>query len=135
MLANMRLCANVPAQYGIQTALGGYQSIRDFVLPGGRLKEQRDTVISLVNSIPGLSMVSPRGALYCFPRIDTGKFNITDDEKFIMDLLQEQHLLLVQGTGFNWKEPDHFRIVFLPDKEMLTDAINRLGSFLGHYRQ
>ncbi|GHU23654.1 aminotransferase AlaT [Spirochaetia bacterium] len=135
MLANMRLCANVPAQYGIQTALGGYQSIRDFVLPGGRLKEQRDTVVSLVNSIPGLSMVIPRGALYCFPRIDTGKFNITNDEKFVMDLLRDQHLLLVHGTGFNWKEPDHFRIVFLPDKEMLADAINRLGSFLEHYRQ
>jgi alanine-synthesizing transaminase len=135
MLANMRLCANVPAQFGIQTALGGYQSINDLVLPGGRLREQRDTAVNLVNAIPGLSVVMPRGALYCFPRIDTKRFNITDDERFILDLLAEQHLLLVQGTGFNWKDPDHFRIVFLPDKETLTDAINRMGRFLEHYRQ
>ncbi|GHU98710.1 aminotransferase AlaT [Spirochaetia bacterium] len=135
MLSNMRLCANVPAQYGIQTALGGYQSINDYVLPGGRLREQRDTAISLVNQIPGLSVTMPRGALYCFPRIDIKRFNITDDEQFVMDLLRDQHLLLVQGTGFNWKDPDHFRIVFLPDKDTLTDAIHRLGTFLEHYRQ
>jgi alanine-synthesizing transaminase len=135
MLSNMRLCANVPAQFGIQTALGGYQSINDMVLPGGRLHEQRDAAVSLVNVIPGLSVVNPQGALYCFPRIDTAKFNITDDEQFILDLLREQHLLLVQGTGFNWKAPDHFRIVFLPDKETLTEAIHRLGDFLEHYRQ
>jgi alanine-synthesizing transaminase len=131
----MRLCANVPAQYGIQTALGGYQSIKDLVLPGGRLKEQRDLAVNMVNEIPGLSVVMPRGALYCFPRIDTGRFNITDDERFVMDLLREQHLLLVQGTGFNWKAPDHFRIVFLPDKDTLEDALHRLGVFLEHYRQ
>jgi alanine-synthesizing transaminase len=135
MLSNMRLCANVPAQFGIQTALGGYQSINDLVLPGGRLKEQRDIAVSLVNDIPGLSVVMPRGALYCFPKIDTKRFGITNDEQFITDLLREQHLLLVQGTGFNWKEPDHFRIVFLPDKETLTGAIRRLGTFLEHYRQ
>jgi len=135
MLSNMRLCANVPAQYGIQTALGGYQSINDLVLPGGRLKEQRDTAISLVNRIPGLSVVNPRGALYCFPKVDIKRFNITDDEKFIMDLLREQHLLLVHGTGFNWDTPDHFRIVFLPDKDTLTEAIKRLGNFLSNYRQ
>ncbi|MDR1949059.1 MAG: pyridoxal phosphate-dependent aminotransferase [Spirochaetaceae bacterium] len=135
MLSNMRLCSNVPAQFGIQTALGGYQSINDLVLPGGRLREQRDVAINLVNQIPGLSVVMPQGALYCFPKIDTKRFNITDDEKFIMDLLRDQHLLLIQGTGFNLKEPDHFRIVFLPDRETLTDAVHRLGAFLEHYRQ
>ncbi|MDR1863495.1 MAG: pyridoxal phosphate-dependent aminotransferase [Treponema sp.] len=135
MLSNMRLCANMPAQFGIQTALGGYQSVKDLILPGGRLKEQRDAAVSLVNAIPGLSVVMPKGALYCFPRIDMQRFNIRDDEKFIMDLLKEQHMLLVQGTGFNWREPDHFRIVFLPDKETLTEAIKRLEKFLGHYRQ
>jgi alanine-synthesizing transaminase len=135
MLSNMRLCANAPAQFGIQTALGGYQSINDLVLPGGRLREQRDTAVSLVNAIPGLSVVNPQGALYCFPRIDTARFNITDDRQFILDLLRDQHMLLVEGTGFNWKESDHFRIVFLPDKETLTDAMHRLGNFLEHYRQ
>jgi alanine-synthesizing transaminase len=135
MLSNMRLCANVPAQYGIQTALGGYQSINDFVIPGGRLKEQRDTAVNLINAIPGLSTVTPAGALYCFPKIDVKRFNITDDERFALDLLRDQRLLLVQGTGFNWKEPDHFRIVFLPDRETLADAIHRLAVFLEHYQQ
>jgi alanine-synthesizing transaminase len=135
MLSNMRLCANMAAQFGIQTALGGYQSIRDLILPGGRLREQRDTALSLVNAIPGLSAVMPRGALYCFPKVDVKRFNITDDERFMLDLLRDQHLLLVHGTGFNWKEPDHFRIVFLPDKDTLTDAMHRLAAFLGHYRQ
>ncbi|MDR3171336.1 MAG: pyridoxal phosphate-dependent aminotransferase [Treponema sp.] len=135
MLSNMRICANVPAQFGIQTALGGYQSINDFVLPGGRLKEQRDIAVSLINTIPGLSVVMPKGALYCFPRIDIKRFNITNDEKFIMDLLLQEHILLVQGTGFNWKAPDHFRVVFLPDRETLTGAMNRLRNFLEHYQQ
>ena len=135
MLANMRLCPNMPSQFGIQTALGGYQSINEFLLPGGRLKEQRDTAVNMANAIPGLSVVMPRGALYCFPKIDVKRFNITDDEKFVMDLLREQRLLLVHGTGFNWKDPDHFRIVFLPDKETLADAMRRLGKFLEHYRQ
>jgi alanine-synthesizing transaminase len=135
MLCNMRLCANVPAQYAIQTALGGYQSINDLLLPGGRLKEQRDTAVRLVNSIDGLSVVEPRGALYCFPRVDIKRFNISDDERFIMDLLREQHILLVHGTGFNWPAPDHFRLVFLPDKDTLSDALRRLGTFLEHYRQ
>jgi alanine-synthesizing transaminase len=135
MLANMRLCPNMPSQFGIQTALGGYQSIHDLIIPGGRLREQRDTSISLVSQIPGLSVVNPKGAIYCFPKIDTKRFNITDDEKFIFDLLRDQHLLLVHGTGFNWKKPDHFRIVFLPDKDTLTDAIRRLGKFLEDYRQ
>jgi len=135
MLSNMRLCANMPAQFAIQTALGGYQSVNELLLPGGRLKEQRDVTVEMVNAIPGLSVVNPKGALYCFPKIDVKRFNITDDEKFVMDLLREQRLLLVHGTGFNWKEPDHFRIVFLPDKETLSDAIRRLARFLEHYRQ
>ena len=135
MLSNMRLCANMAAQFGIQTALGGYQSIRDLILPGGRLREQRDTALSLVNAIPGLSAVTPKGALYCFPRVDVKRFNITDDERFMLDLLRDQHLLLVQGTGFNWREPDHFRIVFLPDKDTLAGAMRRLAVFLEHYRQ
>ncbi|GBU28209.1 aminotransferase [Treponema sp. R8-4-B8] len=135
MLANMRLCPNMPAQYGIQTALGGYQSIKDLILPGGRLREQRDTAFKLVNEIPGLSAVKPKGALYCFPKVDIKRFNITNDEKFMLDLLHSQHLLLVHGTGFNWKEPDHFRIVFLPDKDTLTDAMRRLGIFMENYKQ
>jgi alanine-synthesizing transaminase len=135
MLANMRLCPNMPAQYGIQTALGGYQSIKDLILPGGRLREQRDTAFKLVNEIPGLSVVKPKGALYCFPKVDTKRFNISNDEKFMFDLLRDQHLLLVHGTGFNWKEPDHFRIVFLPDKDTLTDAMRRLAVFLEGYKQ
>ncbi|MDR0313177.1 MAG: pyridoxal phosphate-dependent aminotransferase [Treponema sp.] len=135
MLTNMRLCPNMPSQYGIQTALGGYQSVNELLLPGGRLKEQRDTAVNLVSAIPGLSVVKPKGALYCFPKIDTKRFDITNDEKFVMDLLRSQHLLLVHGTGFNWKESDHFRIVFLPDKETLTDAVRRLGKFLETYKQ
>ena len=135
MLSNMRLCANVPAQFGIQTALGGYQSINDLVLPGGRLKEQRDTAVNLVNAVPGLSVVVPKGALYCFPKVDVRRFNITDDEKFMIDLLRDQRLLLVHGRGFNWDAPDHFRIVFLPDKDTLTEAVKRLGLFLAGYKQ
>jgi len=135
MLANMRLCPNMPSQYGIQTALGGYQSIKDLILPGGRLREQRDTAYKMVNEIPGLSVVNPKGALYCFPKVDIKRFNITNDEKFMLDLLHSQHLLLVHGTGFNWKEPDHFRIVFLPDKDTLTDAMRRLAVFLNSYKQ
>ena len=135
MLANMRLCPNMPAQMGIQTALGGYQSIKDLISPGGRLLEQRDTAYNLVSKIPGLSTVKPKGALYCFPKVDIKRFNITNDEKFMLDLLRDQRLLLVHGTGFNWKEPDHFRIVFLPDKATLTDAMRRLEVFMGKYRQ
>jgi len=135
MLANMRLCPNMPSQMGIQTALGGYQSVKDLLLPGGRLLEQRNISFELVNKIPGLSVVKPKGALYCFPKVDCKRFNITDDVKFMLDLVRDQHLLLVHGTGFNWKEPDHFRIVFLPDKDTLTDAMRRLGAFLSGYRQ
>ena len=135
LLSNMRLCANMPSQFGIQTALGGYQSIKDLILPGGRLLEQRNTAVRMINEIPGLSVVEPKGALYCFPKVDIKRFNITDDVEFMLDLLREQHLLLVHGSGFNWKEPDHFRIVFLPDKETISDAIRRLGKFLLNYRQ
>jgi alanine-synthesizing transaminase len=135
MLANMRLCPNMPSQMGIQTALGGYQSINDLILPGGRLIEQRDTAFKMISEIPGLSVVKPKGALYCFPKIDTKRFNITNDEKFMLDLVRAQRLLLVHGTGFNWKEPDHFRIVFLPDKATLTDAMKRLKVFLESYKQ
>jgi alanine-synthesizing transaminase len=135
MLASMRLCANMPSQFGIQTALGGYQSVNELLLPGGRLHEQRNITVNMVREIPGLSVVMPKGALYCFPKIDIERFNINDDEKFILDLLHGQHLLLVQGTGFNWKQPDHFRIVFLPDKDTLGDALKRLGVFLASYKQ
>lgn len=135
MLTNMRLCANVPAQYAIQTALGGYQSIKDFLLPGGRLREQRDMAVELINRIPGLSVVKPRGALYCFPKIDIARFNITNDEQFIMDLLRSQHILLVHGTGFNWKAPDHFRVVFLPDVETIKSAMGKMARFFETYRQ
>jgi len=135
MLSNMRLCANVPAQFAIQTALGGYQSINDLVLPGGRLKEQRDLCVDLVNAIPGLSVVKPKGALYCFPRIDAKRFNIKNDEQFVMDLLKAEKILLVQGSGFNWEKSDHFRIVFLPDKETIGDAMGRLANFLSKYMQ
>jgi alanine-synthesizing transaminase len=135
MLANMRLCPNMTSQMGIQTALGGYQSIKDLILPGGRLREQRDTAFALINEIPGISAVKPKGALYCFPKVDIKRFNIKNDEKFMLDLLHDQHLLLVNGTGFNWKEPDHFRIVFLPDKDTLTEALRRLAKFMENYKQ
>jgi alanine-synthesizing transaminase len=135
ILANMRLCSNVPAQFGIQTALGGYQSIKDLVLPGGRLLEQRDTTVNLLRQIPGISCVMPAGALYCFPKIDTARYNITDDMQFALDLLCAEHVLIVHGTGFNFPQPDHFRIVFLPDKLMITDAIGRITRFLETYRQ
>jgi alanine-synthesizing transaminase len=124
ILSNMRLCSNVPAQYAIQTALGGYQSINDLVLPGGRLREQRDLCYELLNNIPGISTTKPKGALYFFPKIDIKRFNIKNDQQFILDLLLEKKILLVQGTGFNWPEPDHFRVVFLPNKDTLREAIH-----------
>jgi len=135
MLSNMRMCANVPAQYAIQTSLGGYQSIDDLTKPGGRLYEQRTFCWERVNTIPGLSCVKPRAALYCFPKIDTKKFGIVDDQKFIYDFLVSKRVLLVQGRGFNWPEPDHFRIVFLPSVEDLKTALDGLESFLEDYRQ
>lgn len=135
MLASMRLCSNVPSQYAIQTSLGGYQSINDLVLPGGRLKEQRDLAYDLLTDIPGISCVKPEAGLYVFPKVDVERFNITNDEKFILDFLTQEKVLLVQGTGFNWPKPDHFRLVFLPAEEDLKIAIGRLKKFLSNYSQ
>ncbi|NNM68226.1 MAG: pyridoxal phosphate-dependent aminotransferase [Spirochaetales bacterium] len=135
LLSNMRMCSNVPGQYGIQTSLGGYQSIHDLTKPGGRLFEQRNLAWSRVNAIPGLSSVKPRGALYLFPKIDVKRFGIHDDQKFIYDFLLAKKVLLVQGRGFNWPHPDHFRIVFLPNLEDLKMAMDALEEFLSDYRQ
>ncbi|MCF7927544.1 MAG: pyridoxal phosphate-dependent aminotransferase [Spirochaetales bacterium] len=135
MLANMRLCSNVPAQYAIQTALGGYQSIQELVRPDGRLSVQRDIAFQMLNDIPGVHCVKPRGALYCFPGLDTERFGIDDDLRFVLDLLEEKKILTVQGTGFNWPDPDHFRVVFLPDNESLRQAMTEIGDFLSTYRQ
>lgn len=135
MLASMRLCSNALAQYTIQTALGGYQSINEYIVPGGRLREQRDLAYKMLNDIPGISCVKPKGAFYVFPKVDVERFNIKDDMLFIRDLLLSKRVLLVQGTGFNWPDPDHFRLVFLPPKEELKRAINRIASFLEDYKQ
>jgi alanine-synthesizing transaminase len=135
MLSNMRLCANVPGQYAIQTALGGYQSIDDLVCEGGRLRRQRDLAYELITAIPGVSCVKPSAALYMFPRLDPKVYPIHDDQQFFLDVLQETRVMLVQGSGFNWEAPDHFRIVFLPHEDDLREAIGRLARFLGHYRQ
>ncbi|MGV0582129.1 pyridoxal phosphate-dependent aminotransferase [Mycobacteroides chelonae] len=135
LLANMRLCPNVPAQHAIQVALGGHQSIDDLVLPGGRLLEQRDVAWTKLNEIPGVSCVKPRGALYAFPRLDPEVHEIHDDDQLVLDLLLNEKILLTQGTGFNWPEPDHLRIVTLPWARDLAVAIERLGNFLVSYRQ
>ncbi len=135
MLASMRLCANVPSQYAIQTALGGYQSIDDLVAPSGRLTRQRDLAYKLLTDIPGVSCVKPQGALYLFPRLDPKVYPIADDQQFILELLQQEKVLLVQGTGFNWIAPDHFRVVFLPNSDDLTEAIGRIARFLENYRK
>ncbi|TFV03027.1 aminotransferase class I/II-fold pyridoxal phosphate-dependent enzyme, partial [Bacillus stratosphericus] len=135
MLASMRLCANTPMQHAIQTALGGYQSINELVLPGGRLLEQRDQAYQMLTQIPGISCVKPRGAMYLFPKIDTEMYNIQDDAKFIYDLLLQEKVLLVQGSGFNWIRPDHFRVVTLPHIHQIEEAMGRLARFLRHYRQ
>jgi alanine-synthesizing transaminase len=134
MLSNMRLCANVPGQYAIQTALGGHQSIDDLVCEGGRLRRQRDLAYELITAIPGVSCVKPRAALYMFPRLDPEVYPIADDQQFFLDVLQETRVMLVQGTGFNWEAPDHFRIVFLPHEDDLREAIGRLARFLERYR-
>ena len=134
MLTNMRLCANVPAQHAIQTALGGRQSIRDLVLPGGRLLEQRDAAVNTLRSIPGVTCVEPKGALYVFPRLDPEVYPIVDDRKFVLDFLRAERVLVVQGTGFNWPTPDHLRIVTLPWAADLVEAIERLGNFLSSYQ-
>ena len=135
MLSNMRLCSNVPAQAVVQTALGGHQSVNDYIVPGGRIYEQREYVYKALCDIPGISAVKPKAAFYIFPKIDTKKFNITNDEQFALDLLREKKLLIVHGSGFNWKEPDHFRVVYLPRIEVLEDAMGKLGEFLEYYRQ
>jgi alanine-synthesizing transaminase len=134
MLASMRLCANVPAQLAIQTALGGYQSIDDLVAPGGRLYEQRETAWRLLNDIPGVSCVKPKGALYLFPKLDPNLYPIEDDEKFVLDLLLQERILLVQGSGFNIDDRQHFRVVFLPRVDALEDAMGRLDRFLSGWR-
>ena len=134
MLASMRLCANVPGQLAIQTALGGYQSIEDLVAPKGRLCKQRDLAYEMLTAIPGVSCVKPKAAMYLFPKLDPKIYPIKDDQQFILDLLLEEKVLLVQGTGFNWKTPDHFRVVFLPNVDDLTEAIKRIARFLENYR-
>ena len=134
MLASMRLCANVPGQFAIQTALGGYQSIEDLVAPNGRLCKQRDLAYEMLTAIPGVSCVKPKAAMYLFPKLDPKIYPIKNDQQFILDLLLEEKVLLVQGTGFNWKTPDHFRVVFLPNVDDLTEAIKRIARFLESYR-
>lgn len=134
MLASMRLCSNVPGQYAIQTALGGYQSINDLVAPSGRLTRQRDLAHELLTLIPGVTCVKPQAALYLFPKLDPKLYRIHDDQKFILNLLEEERVLVVQGSGFNWPNPDHIRVVFLPHEEDLTEAIGRMGRFLDRHR-
>ncbi len=135
ILASMRLCANVPGQYAIQTALGGYQSINDLVAPGGRLCRQRDLAHALITQIPGVSCFKPKAALYLFPRLDLKMYPIKDDQQFILELLEQEKVLVVQGTGFNWPNPDHLRIVFLPNSDDLTEAIGRIARFFDGYRK
>jgi alanine-synthesizing transaminase len=135
ILASMRLCANVPAQYAIQTALGGYQSIDDLVLPVGRLGKQRDLAYDMITQIPGVTCVKPKSAMYLFPRLDPKRYPIANDQQFILELLEEEKVLVVQGTGFNWPRPDHFRVVFLPNMDDLTESIGRIGHFLDHYHR
>ena len=135
ILASMRLCSNVPGQFAIQTALGGYQSIDDLVGPGGRLARQRDQAWDLITALPGVSCVKPKAALYLFPRLDPAMYPIRDDQQFVLELLEEEKVLVVQGTGFNWFEPDHLRLVFLPNSDDLTEAIGRIARFLDGYRR
>lgn len=135
ILATMRLCANVPAQFGIQTALGGYQSIDDLVKPTGRLSRQRDIAYEALISMPGVSCVKPKGALYMFPRFDPKVYPIKDDQQFVLEMLEAERVLMVQGTGFNWATPDHIRVVFLPNSDDLIDVMNRIDRFLANYRK
>ena len=135
MLSNMRLCSNVPAQSVVQTALGGHQSVNDYIVPGGRIYEQREYVYKAFCDIPGITAVKPKAAFYMFPKIDTKKFNITNDEKFALDLLRDKKLLIVHGGGFNWGQPDHFRVVYLPRIEVLKDAVGKITDFLSYYHQ
>lgn len=135
MLSNMRLCSNVPAQSIVQTALGGYQSVNNYIVPGGRIYEQREYIYKALNDIPGITAVKPKAAFYIFPKIDTAKFNIHNDEQFALDLLREKKILIIHGGGFNWKEPDHFRVVYLPRLEVLKEAADSIADFLSAYRQ
>jgi len=135
ILASMRLCANVPGQYAVQTALGGYQSINDLVAPTGRFCRQRDLAWQLITQIPGVSCVKPKAALYLFPRLDARMYPIKDDQEFVLELLEEEKVLVVQGSGFNWPHPDHLRLVFLPNSDDLTEAIGRIARFLEGYRR
>ncbi|MDO8958998.1 MAG: pyridoxal phosphate-dependent aminotransferase [Rhodocyclaceae bacterium] len=135
ILASMRLCSNVPGQFAIQTALGGHQSIDDLVAPHGRLAKQRDLAWEMLSAIPGVSCVRPQAALYCFPRLDPKLYPISNDQQFILELLEAERVLLVQGSGFNWPSPDHFRVVFLPNVDDLTEAIGRIARFLELYRK
>ena len=135
MLSNMRLCSNVPAQSIVQTALGGYQSVGEYIVPGGRIYEQREYIYKALNDIPGISAVKPKAAFYIFPKIDTQKFNIVNDEQFALDLLREKKILIIHGGGFNWDKPDHFRVVYLPRIEVISDAMEKLADFLSTYKQ
>ena len=135
MLSNMRLCSNVPAQSIIQTALGGYQSVEEYLQPGGRIYEQREVIYKMLNDIPGVSAKKPKAAFYIFPKLDVEKFNIYDDEKFALDLLREKRILIVHGGGFNWDKPDHFRVVYLPRVADLEKATKKLAEFLDGYHQ
>jgi len=135
ILASMRLCANVPGQYAVQTALGGYQSIKDLVAPAGRLCRQRDLAWKLITEIPGVSCVKPKAALYLFPRLDASLYPVRNDQELVLELLEEEKVLVVQGSGFNWPQPDHFRLVFLPNSDDLTEAIGRIARFLEGYRR
>ena len=135
MLSNMRLCSNVPAQSIVQTALGGHQSVNGYIVPGGRIYEQREFIYKALNDIPGITAVKPKAAFYIFPKIDTEKFNITNDEKFALDLLREKKILIIHGGGFNWEKPDHFRVVYLPRTEILDEATKNLADFLTYYKQ
>ena len=135
MLSNMRLCSNVPAQSIVQTALGGHQSVKSYVVPGGRIREQRDFIYKALTDIPGISAVKPKAAFYIFPKIDVKKFNIVDDEKFALDLLRDKKILLIHGGGFNWHQPDHFRVVYLPRIEVLKESVEKMADFFSYYRQ
>ena len=135
MLSNMRLCSNVPAQSIVQTALGGHQSVNDYIVPGGRIYEQREYIYNALTDIPGITAVKPKAAFYMFPKIDVKKFGIVNDEKFALDLLKEKKILLVHGGGFNWGQPDHFRVVYLPRIEVLKEAAGKIRDFLSTYHQ
>lgn len=135
MLSSMRLCSNVPAQSIVQTALGGYQSVKEYLCPGGRIYEQREYIYNALKEIPGITVKKPKAAFYIFPKLDTERFHITNDEQFALDFLKEKRVLIVQGTGFNWNAPDHFRVVYLPNVRQLEEAATKLRDFLDTYRQ